>query len=223
MVTSLASAARDALASLYRLGVPNYYGMQRFGRDASNVELGRLLVRGGVPGFLSAAKAAGTPDPRTRDRRFRNLMVNAFQAELFNRVLSARMPRIGTLLAGDLAQLHRNGAVFAVADAEAAAREQPRCAAFELSPSGPLFGPKLPFPEGEPGEMERATLAASGAALEDFGRPEAERQPGARRPLRVPLIEKPEVEEDAEGVVLKFALPSGCYATVVLREMLGDG
>ncbi|MCW8129823.1 MAG: tRNA pseudouridine(13) synthase TruD [Planctomycetota bacterium] len=218
----LAAAARETLGLLQAKGVPNYFGAQRFGRDANNAALGRMLVQGNEAGFMQAAAQAGTPPPRARDGKFRNLMVNAFQSELFNQVLSRRMPDLGKLQAGDLAVLHRNGAAFKVEDEAAAAKEQPRADSFEISPSGPLYGPKTPLAEGAPGTVEREVLAASGVELEDFGRPEAERQPGARRPLRIPLLEAPETSVDEEGVVLKFALPSGAYATVVLRELLGD-
>ncbi|MBI3831614.1 MAG: tRNA pseudouridine(13) synthase TruD [Planctomycetes bacterium] len=217
-----ANTARAVLSELQRRGVPNYYGEQRFGRGAGNVGLGRLLVQGDEAAFTQAFAASGNNPARARDGKFRNLLVNAFQAELFNQVLARRMPELGKFLPGDLALLHRNGAVFKIEDAAAAEKEQPRADAFELSPSGPLYGPKTPLAEGEPGRIEREVLAASGVSVEDFGRKEAERQPGARRALRIPLLEAPEVSEDAEGLVLKFALPSGAYATVVLRELLGD-
>jgi len=129
------------------------------------------------------------------------------------------MPHLDRLLPGDLAFLHRNGAVFKVEDVEA---EQPRCATFEISPSGPLYGPKMPFPEGAVGALERSILAEAEVSVEDFGRREAERQPGARRPLRVPLLEPPVAAAEAGGALLRFALPSGAYATVALREILGD-
>jgi tRNA(Glu) U13 pseudouridine synthase TruD len=44
---------------------------------------------------------------------------------------------------------------------------------------------------------------------------------GARRPLRFPLGEAA-AEQDTEGLVVSFALPPGCYATVVLREIMKD-
>ena len=50
--------------------------------------------------------------------------------------VARRLQRIDQLLVGDLAWRHANGAVFRVEDA---ALEQPRCDAFEISPSGPLF------------------------------------------------------------------------------------
>jgi tRNA pseudouridine13 synthase len=215
----LVSASQRAMDELARRGLPNFYGPQRFGRGGASIDLGRALVAGDETGFGTKLREQGLPQARARDNKFRNLMVNAFQAELFNQVLARRMPRFDELLAGDLAFLHRNGAVFKVEDLE---REQPRCAAFEVSPSGPLFGPKMLFPEGEPGAIEREVLSGSGATAEDFGRREAERQPGARRALRVPLLEPPAVSAEADAALITFALPAGSYATVALREIVGD-
>jgi tRNA pseudouridine13 synthase len=216
----VAARTRDVCASLLKLGMPNYFGPQRFGWDGDNVALGRLLVAGDRAGFereWSQRKAN-----RPADRKLRNLIVNAFQAELFNRVLAQRIGSIGRLQAGDLAWLHRNGAVFRITAEEDAAREQARADGLEISPSGPLFGPRMIRPEGEPGRIEAQILADSGVTCEDFGREEAERQPGARRPLRIPLLEAPSVEESPQGVVLRVALPSGSYATVLLNEVIGS-
>lgn len=218
-VVELARAAQETLGALSARGLPNFYGPQRFGRGGASIDLGRALVAGDETRFTEKLREQNLPPARGRDRKFRNLMVNAFQADLFNQVLARRLSRFDELLAGDLAYLHRNGAVFRVEDLS---KEQPRCAAFEISPSGPLFGPKMLFPDGEPGMVEREVLNASGSALEEFGRREAERQPGARRPLRVPLLEPPRVDTETDGAVVTFALPSGSYATVALREVVGD-
>jgi tRNA pseudouridine13 synthase len=215
----LVAVSRRAMDELARRGLPNFYGPQRFGRGRASIDLGRALVAGEEAGFTTKLGEQGLPPARARDHKFRNLMVNAFQSELFNQVLSRRMSRFDELQAGDLAFLHRNGAVFKVEDL---AKEQPRCAAFEISPSGPLFGPKMLFPEGEPGAIEREVLSGSGATVEDFGRREAERQPGARRALRVPLLEPPVVAAEADAALITFALPAGSYATVALREIVGD-
>ena len=216
----IAARCREVFATLQQKGIPNYYGEQRFGRNGENVRLGRMLVQGDLAGFEKAF--AELNHGRKADRRLKNLIVNALQSDLFNQVLAARMPEIGKLLAGDLAWLHRNGAVFAVANDADAAKEQPRADAFEISPSGPIYGGKSKLAEGRPGEIERQILAQSGLKLEDFGRREAERQPGARRSLRIAFLETPAVELETGGVVVRFALPSGAYATVVLREILGD-
>jgi len=218
-VGELAQAARGVFDELTRRGIPNYYGPQRFGRDGRNPALGKLLVQGNEEAFRAALPEVGISPGKVRDGKLRNLLVNAYQAELFNRVLARRMPDLGTLQTGDLACLARNGAVFLVEDA---AKEQPRCDSFEVSPSGPLYGPKMRAAEGAPGALEQAVLAESGVSAADFGRAEAERQPGARRPLRIVFLEPPSVQEEADAVVVRFALPSGAYATVVLRELLGD-
>ena len=96
---------------------------------------------------------------------------------------------------------------------------------FEVSPSGPLYGPRLLLAQGRMGELEKPVLAESGIRLEDFGRKEAQEQPGARRALRVGLLEEPVAvgEPGAAWVEIRFALPAGSYATVVLRELVGDG
>ncbi len=210
--------AQHVLAILKERGIPNYFGEQRFGNAGTNAAMGKLLVQGDVKGFETAMAAAGQAR-QARDRKMRNLIVNAFQSELFNKVLSARMPNLGILLPGDLASLHRNSAVFKIATEEDARREQPRADAHEISPSGPIFGPKMAQPEGVPAEIETKILNKAGVALADFGRKEAEQQPGARRPLRIFFLEQPDARIDNEVVVLRFALPSGAYATVVLNEI----
>ena len=214
----LLARAQDVLSILKQRGIPNYFGEQRFGNQGTNAAMGRLLVLGDSAGFDAAMAAAGQAR-QARDRKMRNLLVNAFQSELFNRVLAARLPDIGTILAGDLASLHRNGAVFKVATEDDARKEQPRADAHEISPSGPIFGPKMAQPEGKPGELEARVLNDAGVALVDFGRKEAERQPGARRPLRIFFLDEPEARADGGSVILRFTLPSGSYATVVLNEL----
>jgi tRNA pseudouridine13 synthase len=217
---SVSARAREVLGVLKQRGVPNYFGSQRFGWGGENVELGRFLVKGDLNGFADAWARTHSA-ARPAERKMRNLLVNAFQSDLFNRVLAQRMPDLGILKAGDLACLHRNGAVFSVNSAEEAVREQPRAEAFEISPSGPMYGIKTLLAQGEPGEIERKVLDESGVTLEDFSRKEAERQPGARRPLRIPFLEDPDVEDEKSSIVLRFALPPGAYATVVLREIVG--
>ncbi len=153
------------------------------------------------------------------DRRLKRLFVSATQSHLFNRLLAQRLATLGVLEEGDVAYIHRSGACFVV---ESAAREQPRADAFEISPAGPLFGPKYLPARGEPGRRERALLEASGIALEDFLVPGV-RLEGGRRPYRVP-IEDVSIRPEEEALVLSFTLPSGSYATAVLREVMkNDG
>lgn len=194
------------LELLVRRGLPNAFGPQRFGSDGENARRGRELVRGG---------GARRRLPRERAR----LYVSAYQAWLFQRVLARRFDAFDGLLAGDLAWLHGNGAVFVVQDPGAEAQ---RARSFELSASGPLFGPEMIEPRGEPLEIERGVLAEEGLAGPDLGARGALSWKGARRPLRVPVRGLECVPaRDAHGahLQLSFELPPGSYATALLREL----
>jgi tRNA pseudouridine13 synthase len=149
--------------------------------------------------------------------------ITAFQSELFNHVLTRRLNTLSRIWPGDLACKHVNGAVFLVEDAAA---EQLRADAFEISPSGPLYGFKMIAPKGQQAVIETEVLEASGVKSEDFFRPGILKCQGARRPLRFPLEDCGALQgEDAAGDYLEisFKLPPGAYATAVLREIFKSG
>jgi tRNA pseudouridine13 synthase len=154
------------------------------------------------------------------DEKIRRLWVSAVQSRLFNDVLANRITTIGTLFDGDLAYKHDNGACFRV---ESAATEQPRCDAFEISPTGPLVGYRMTAAEGDPGQLEQAAMAAVSLTPADFKQSGKMRVKGARRPLRI----KPEnieiaggVDEFGSQITVAFTLPAGAFATVLLRELM---
>lgn len=158
------------------------------------------------------------------DERLRRLWVSAVQSHMFNEVLAQRV-RSGNfdrLLPGDLAYKHENGACFLVEDA---AIEQPRAAAWEISPTGPLVGYRMTLPAGEPLQIEEAVLAEAHLKPEDFRKEGGEKVKGARRPLRV----RPEdvqlsggVDEHGGHITVAFTLPAGSFATVLIRELTKD-
>ena len=152
--------------------------------------------------------------------RLRRLYLSAYQAHLFNRILEKRMPHLGKLRDGDIAVKHSNGAPFLV---EHAIIEQPRADAFEISPSGPIFGYKMRMPSGDVRDLEISVLADDGVRLEKFRKVAGIRLPGTRRPLRMP-IQRHEVSTvgNNAGIRLSFTLPAGGYATVVLEELLAN-
>lgn len=156
---------------------------------------------------------------RTVHHTLRKLYVSALQSELFNRVVALRIQEIDRVRNGDIAYKHQNGACFLVEDAKI---EQPRCSAFEISPTGPLFGRRMTEPAGQPAETESHVLEASGLAREEFRAMDGSKLDGARRPLRVPLAD-PQLEtgRDERGpfVCVSFVLPPGAYATSVMREL----
>ncbi|OJT23047.1 tRNA pseudouridine(13) synthase TruD [Archangium sp. Cb G35] len=200
-------AARESFTRLGARGLPNYFGDQRFGREGDNADFGRLLV-------------LGQRLPRRPDKFQRKLYLSAFQSRLFNRALVDRL-RAGTFdtaLLGDVLRKEDSGGLFVC---EAPEVDGPRAASFEVSPAGPLFGPKMTAAAHAVAEAEAKLLADESVTLDDFRRGGDETQ-GGRRPYRVRLG-NPSLEVDGEDLVLTFELPKGSYATEVLHELLKDG
>lgn len=195
-------AARAALALLAARGVPNFFGDQRFGQDRENAARGKQILQAGG---------------RHRDRFERKLFLSAYQSELFNRVLARRVEAgtVTTAQPGDVLKKHETNGEFVCTEP---AVDQPRVDAFEVSPTGPIFGPEMRVPEGAPGAAEALVLEEDGVtpALFEAGGDETR---GTRRVLRIPLSALA-VEVNADVLTVSFELPAGSYATVVLREVL---
>jgi tRNA pseudouridine13 synthase len=174
-------------------------------------------------------KHAG-PAAAAIDKRIKRLYVSAFQSQIFNEVLVRRIGTIDRVFVGDLAQKIDTGGVFPV---ENAAIEQPRAEAFEISATGPVVGYRgnlagdnsaTPAAQGvNPGGIEREVLAAHDVDLEDFRHVGALKVKGTRRALRFNLEHTSLLagkDNRGEFLELAFDAPSGCYATVVLREIM---
>jgi tRNA pseudouridine13 synthase len=162
----------------------------------------------GRPGEYEKALSAVHP-------RLKKLYLSAAQSFLFDQAVARRIGTIDTLMTGDLACKHINGACFLVEDA---AVEQGRADAFEISASGPMFGCKMKRPEGEAWELEYEILERTGLDLTLFDVPGGLRMEGERRPLRVPVSEL-SWNFSGDAVTVEFTLPKGSYATSLLREI----
>jgi tRNA pseudouridine13 synthase len=199
-----AARVAEILDEVMRRGMPNYFGPQRQGRGGLNYQTGAALLR-------DAERRGRMP------RSQRMWFLHAYQSYLFNRIVSARIDRLDRMLVGDWAMKHVNGACFEVQDAET---EQVRAEAFEISPTGPLFGSRAPWASGEPGNLERAVAAEVGET------PESLRQAasacgfrGERRALRAKAQDL-EWSVDERSLTLSLVLPPGAYATSFLREIM---
>ena len=189
-------------------GIPNEFGPQRFGRDGSNPERALAWLRG----------QARPPRSRTEQR----LLFSAVQSRLFNQVLELRV-RDGSwnrVLPGDLAKKHDTGGLFAVPlegpELDDAVR---RAEAGGICATGPLFGPRMTWPQGEVAELERRVLEQTLGPAEGLA-PFAPLGQGTRRPLVLRLSE-PRTAPEVEGgyLALGFVLPKGGYATTVLSQL----
>lgn len=151
---------------------------------------------------------------RALNKKLKSFFISAFQSQLFNELLANRLDSLDQLKEGDVAYVHHGGAAFIVEDA---ATEQPRADRFEISPSGPLFGPKLLLAEGEPGRRERAILAKWGLSTDDF-KATGVKIGGTRRPYRFKLKHAKIWWDD--GLMISFELAPGAYATTVMAEIM---
>jgi tRNA pseudouridine13 synthase len=195
-VPDAAVRARAILEELAGVGAPNFYGEQRLGAGERNVRRGRSRL-----------------DDLRRSWAAR-MELSAWQASLFNAWLEERIARglLARVIAGDLAKKEDTGGLFEVAD-EAA--EQVRCLRGEISPTGPIFGARMRWAGGAAGELERAVLAASGVDVETLARAKLD---GSRRAGRV-FPRDVDVEATGGALRVRFRLPKGAYATVVMREV----
>jgi tRNA pseudouridine13 synthase len=193
-----------ALVGLIReQGLPNFYGTQRFGKAGETVRIGTDLLAGRPVGRV-------TPF-------LRKLALSAVQSALFNHYVSGRLHDglLRRVLPGDVMAKWPFGGMFVAQDVSV---EQARLDAREIIPAGPMFGKKMFAASGVAAERERAVLGEAGlapTAFHGFGKLLS----GTRRYTFV-YADDLTATVRPEGVQLCFTLPAGCYATVLLRELM---
>ncbi|MDH5020147.1 tRNA pseudouridine(13) synthase TruD [Halobacterium rubrum] len=273
---SPAPSSRDA--SRLAVGVPNYFGQQRFGsKRPVTHEVGLAILRDDWEGAAMAylgdptehepedSRAAREYVENTRDwegaleefpQRLRyertmlhelvdggsfrdavetfpsnlqRLFVNAAQSYVFNRILSERMERglpFHEPVAGDVVWFADSDAAAEVAQPDSS-REQRvtesrvdvmarHCERGRAFVTAPLVGTDTEFADGEPGDIARGVLDDLDLAPADFDLPGNFDSQGTRRAILL----QPDLAIDHDPLTFEFALPSGSYATVVLREFL---
>lgn len=196
------SAVMSRVADLVARGVPNYFGEQRFGRDAGNIACAWEMLAGGK---------------RVRDRALRGIYLSAARAMLFNRVLARRVVDGSwqRALAGETLMLNGSNSVFCIAEPDA--EIEARLACLDVHPTGPLWGRGERLATGEALALEASVLADCSAWCDGLlGAGLAH----ARRALRVPVSGLEATFEAPDRLLLAFALPAGAYATMVLRELV---
>ena len=157
----------------------------------------------------------------------RRLFVHAAQSVLFNRILSERLTRglpFARPVAGDVVCFTDDTDGLAAPDPDRTQAATPdrldvlerHCERGRAFVTAPLIGHETTLADGEPGEIERAVLEEAGVAPEDFALPDVYDSAGTRRAV---LVETDLAVARADGdPVFGFGLPSGAYATGLLRE-----
>jgi tRNA pseudouridine13 synthase len=196
---------RDAIAeridAVAARGVPNYFGEQRFGRAGGNVAQALAMFGG-----------------RRVKREQRALLLSAARSELFNRVLSRRVVdgSWDAALDGEAWMLDGSHSVFGPEPFDA--RLAQRLAAFDIHPTGPLWGEGELRCAGACAALEREVARAGDGPALTRGL-EAARLRQERRATRLrPLAWSCDWPEPTT-LRLGFTLPPGAYATAVLAEL----
>lgn len=190
--------ARAILNKLSVVGVPNYFGPQRFGR------LGRNAIDGYKLAVLREAVPGGY--------HMKGFFISSLQSLVVNHLLTRRIRQglFDGVIMGDWAKKHDTGGVFKV-ESEL---ETERAKRFEISATLPLFGKKVKLSEGNAGELEQSVLDYLELTWVKF----ASRR-GDRRYSRLPLG-KTNLQATEDGYVIQFDLLRGAFATSLLRELL---
>ena len=197
------------------MGVPNYFGPQRFGRLFGNLETieRRIRAQGGEGAVNISANE-------------RSLLYSAARAAMFNQALSARLDRgdWNRYISGDVLSLDGSGRLFVPGEGGWNDDLQNRLDALDIHVTGPLPGAAPAHSKYETrdqaADIEIAALRQNTAMLDWLKR---EGLRAARRPLRFALRDLDWNWTDS-GLILRFKLARGCYATSLLRELcITDG
>ncbi|GAA0537050.1 tRNA pseudouridine(13) synthase TruD [Halorubrum ejinorense] len=162
------------------------------------------------------------------------LFVNAAQSFCFNRIVSERLRRglpFDRPVAGDVVCFADDDAPDGLyapdtdrlqrVDADRVSVVSRHCERGRAFVTAPLVGTETELGDGEPGEIEREVLADAGIEPSDFALPGEFDSKGTRRALLL----RTDLDASFAGgdPRFEFALPSGSYATVLLREFTKSG
>ena len=184
---------------LAKNGFPNYFTEQRFGRDGNNLTQALRWANGEI---------------KVKDRNKRSFYLSAARSEIFNLIVSKRLELnlAQQILVGDVLQLNGSHSWFVVDESEDLAQLQQRLAQQDVLLTAPLIGEE----EKSAVNFENEIFSQHQAL---FALMRQERMKAARRPI---LMQPQQFQWQFEpnGLRLQFALPSGSYATALIRELV---
>lgn len=188
----------SVLAAIRAHGVPNYFGEQRFGRDEGNLALARQLF-------------SGTRLPREKH----GIALSAARSELFNAVLARRVGERNwnRALDGEVFMLAGTHSVFGPETLSDELAQ--RLAAFDIHPTGPMWGRGELRSGDAVRAIEEAAIDAQRDLAQGLEKVGLEQQ---RRSLRL-VARDLDASWNGDDLTLSFALESGAFATVVVREL----
>ena len=183
-------------------GVPNYYGEQRFGHQGRNLEKAQAMFGG----------------KRFKDRNLRSLVLSSARSYLFNQVVSARVSQQlhKQLLLGDVCMLRGSHSFFCWQDEQTRAETEARLVANDIQLTAPLWGRGEAISQLDAREFETRALQSFDDIKSGLERA------GLKQERRVLQLKPEQFSWQWQGaqLTLSFRLPTGTFATSVLRELV---
>ena len=184
-----------------RLGVPNYFGEQRFGQNFANFDKGIALLKG---------------EFQERQRSKKGIYISAVRSWVFNQLLSLRIKQglWDTVLQGDALMLTGSQSCFV--EEQLTDELTQRLKALDISLTAPLWGRGELMSIGAAREWELQQLASWGEVTSLLEQLTLKQE---RRALRLLPMNLQITVEDESTCWVEFDLTSGSFATSVLREL----
>jgi len=189
------------LHKINEIGVPNYFGLQRFGHNGQN---------------LVKAKEVLLENKKIKNRFLKGIYYSAARSYLFNLILSARVSQgnWNKALAGDVMQLGGTHSIFNVEEPDEVINK--RITTFDISPAAPLWG------KGEERVTADALSSQTKAIAEYTAWMQALENHGLERAYRSMVLAVSNLKWcwEKDSLEINFDLPAGSYATSVVQELL---
>jgi len=194
-------ALQSRLETIARQGIPNYFGAQRFGYQGGN---------------LGEARDYAARQALPEQRNVRSRLLSTARSYLFNQVLAARVADGSWQQAqvGDLLAFTDSRSFFPAGEAECL---DPRLAILDLHPTGPQWGEGQSPASGITADLENQVAERETVLRDWLIRAGMEHE---RRILRLPIGGLTWHYPEPDILQLEFVLPAGCFATVLVRELV---